>query len=99
MASGLPVVAARAGGSIDLVHDGTTGRLFAPGSAIELQERVAELLASPLWARTLGRAGRRLAERRSWPHVIDDLLRHYTYAITRAERYQHRLRGRFILGY
>ena len=99
MASGLPVVAARAGGSIDLVHDRTTGMLFAPGSVIELRARVAELLAAPLWARTLGRAGRCLAERRSWPHVIADLLRHYTYAITRAERRQHRLRRRFILGY
>jgi phosphatidylinositol alpha 1,6-mannosyltransferase len=98
MASGLPVIAARAGGSIDLVHDGTTGRLFAPGSAVELRAQIDELLAAPLWARAMGMAGRRLAERRSWPHVIADLLHYYTQAISRAERYQHRLRGRLILG-
>lgn len=98
MASGLPVVAARAGGSIDLVNDGTTGQLFAPGSAVELRAQIDELLAAPLWARAMGTAGRRLAERRSWPHVIADLLHYYTQAISRAERHQHRLRGRLIVG-
>ena len=43
-ASGLPVVAPRAGGPIDLVDDGTTGFLFDPDDAADLRAAVARLL-------------------------------------------------------
>jgi sugar transferase (PEP-CTERM/EpsH1 system associated) len=42
MATGLPVVATRTGGNIELVKDGLTGRLVAPGDSSEL---AATLLA------------------------------------------------------
>jgi glycosyltransferase involved in cell wall biosynthesis len=77
MASGLAVLAARAGGAADLVQDGATGALFTPGNADELRVRVRELTADAARLRAIGRAGREAAERRSWASVLDDLLGHY----------------------
>lgn len=79
MASGLPVVAARAGGAIDLVQDGINGALFTPGDAGELRAQVQRLLANPAQRAVLGQAGRTAAERRSWTSVLDELIGHYHY--------------------
>lgn len=86
MAAGLPVVAARAGGTLDLVRDGVSGALFMPGNAADLCRRVAELLAAPAQAAAFGAAGRAATEQRSWPRVLDALLGHYNQAITRRAR-------------
>lgn len=83
MASGLPVVAARAGGAIDLVRDGATGALFTPGSAPELAGRARELLGAPARAAAMGEAGRAAAERRSWSRVMGQLVGHYEQAARR----------------
>lgn len=40
MASGLPAVATRVGGNVELVDDGATGRLVRPGDANELAESI-----------------------------------------------------------
>ncbi len=86
MASGLPVVAARAGGAIDLVQDGTTGALFQPGSAAELRARALRLLDDPTARAAQGAAGRAAAERRSWGRVMDELLGHYQTTLHRQRR-------------
>lgn len=83
MASGLPVVAARAGGAIDLVRDGATGALFTPGHPGELRSRVGEILAAPERAAAMGAAGRVTAERRSWERVMGQLIGHYEQAAAR----------------
>lgn len=76
-ASGLPVVAPRAGGPIDLVDDGETGFLFDPDSPTDFRGRIAALADGTLRAR-MGEAGRRAVLGRSWEKVCDDLLAHYT---------------------
>ncbi|QWT24991.1 glycosyltransferase family 1 protein [Subtercola sp. PAMC28395] len=76
-AAGLPVVAPRAGGPIDLVDDGNTGYLFDPGSPDELRDLVEDLLVSPLLRRRMGEAGRRAVLGRTWERVCDELMRHY----------------------
>jgi glycosyltransferase involved in cell wall biosynthesis len=77
MASGLPVVGARSGGTLDLVRDGRTGSHFTPGDAADLRTRL-QLLAHDNAARaSMGEAGRAAAEGRSWPKVMDELLVHY----------------------
>lgn len=59
MASGLPVVGARANGIEDLVVDGKTG-LLVPASAVEeLALALSRLLADPAERRRMGEAGRR----------------------------------------
>ncbi|MBP1465279.1 glycosyltransferase family 1 protein [Candidatus Chloroploca sp. M-50] len=77
MASGLPVVGARSGGTLDLVRDHQTGYLFAPGVASDLRVRLRSLIANPEQRLAMGHAGRAAAEQRSWPHVLDELLDHY----------------------
>ena len=42
---GTPVIASRLGAMAELVDDGRTGRLFAPGDSEDLAEKVAEMLA------------------------------------------------------
>ncbi|MDR7235110.1 glycosyltransferase family 1 protein [Agrococcus sp. BE272] len=85
-ASGLPVVAPRAGGPIDLVDHGTTGFLFAPDDASALRRAVATLAADPAMRARMGEAGRRRVLGRSWPAVADQLVEHYEAAARRALR-------------
>ena len=77
MASGLPVVAPRAGGPVDLVDHGRTGYLVPPFEAAGFTEAVRELAADPTRRATLGAAGRRAIEGRSWYAVGEELLDHY----------------------
>jgi phosphatidylinositol alpha 1,6-mannosyltransferase len=83
MASGLPVVAARAGGAADLVQHGVTGALFDPGSAADLRAQAVRLLEQPARCTEMGLASRTAAEARSWERVLDQLLAHYSAAIRR----------------
>jgi len=57
MAAGLPVVATRAGGTDELVVEGTTGRLAAVGDVAALAEAAAALLVDPERRRRMGEAG------------------------------------------
>ena len=85
-ASGLPVVAPRAGGPIDLVDHGTTGFLFEPDDASELRQALALLAADGAVRARMGEAGRRRVLGRSWGSVCDQLLDHYETAARRALR-------------
>jgi glycosyltransferase involved in cell wall biosynthesis len=58
MAQGKPVVATAVGGTPELVADGVTGVLVAPGDAEALADALSALLADPERARQLGEAGR-----------------------------------------
>lgn len=58
MASRLPVVATRVGGVAELVRDGESGLLVAPGDADGLSEAIDTLLNDPSRARRMGAAGR-----------------------------------------
>lgn len=84
MASGLPVLGARSGGSLDLVRDGVSGRLFTPGLASDLRARLRELVADPAARAAMGQAGRAAAEQRSWPAVMGELMGHYRHVRRRA---------------
>jgi glycosyltransferase involved in cell wall biosynthesis len=58
MASGTPVIASRVGGIPEIVIDGKTGRLVAPGDEEELAAAIIELLRNPSERRQLGESGR-----------------------------------------
>jgi glycosyltransferase involved in cell wall biosynthesis len=58
MAFGLPVVATRAGGLPEVVQDGVTGVLVAPGDAHALADAITHLLRDPELRRRLGNQGR-----------------------------------------
>jgi glycosyltransferase involved in cell wall biosynthesis len=59
MALGKPVIAAAAGGPLEIVADGETGLLFEPGNAGSLAGAMGRLLADPDLRRRMGIAGRR----------------------------------------
>jgi phosphatidylinositol alpha 1,6-mannosyltransferase len=81
-ASGIPVVAPRAGGPIDLVEHGTTGYLYAPHDDDQLRAYVEALaIDEPLRLR-MGEAGRRSVLGKSWDGVCEELVEHYRAAIT-----------------
>ena len=85
-ATGLPVIAPRAGGPIDLVVEGVTGHLFEPDDAAELRTAVERLVADPELRGRMGEAGRRRVLDRSWSSVCDELIAHYERATVRALR-------------
>jgi sulfoquinovosyltransferase len=65
MASGLPVVAARAGGIPDLVDSGVDGLLYEPGAPEERVKAVHEVLAGRAFRERLARAARASGPRRA----------------------------------
>lgn len=84
-AAGLPVVAPRRGGPIDLVDEGRTGLLFEPDTPGALAAAVEELLPGPgrnaeamaQRRHDWGMAGRRQVQQRSWSVLVDQLIGHY----------------------
>jgi glycosyltransferase involved in cell wall biosynthesis len=61
MAAGLPVVATAVGGIPELVEDGRTGLLVAPGDPHALATALERVLEDPEFGRRLGAAGRERA--------------------------------------
>lgn len=58
MAARRPVVATRITGIPELVEDGVSGRVVAPGDAVVLAEAVRDILSDPERAARMGEAGR-----------------------------------------
>lgn len=76
-ASGVPVVAPRAGGAPDVVRPLETGLLYDPGERHGLARAVAAV-AGDAHRGLLGVRGRELALQRSWATAVDELVeRHY----------------------
>ena len=69
MASGVPVIASRAGGLAVTVQEGVTGRLVPEGDVPALARAVAGLLGDEPGRRALGARGVDWARRFAWPAV------------------------------
>jgi phosphatidylinositol alpha 1,6-mannosyltransferase len=80
-ASGLPVIAPASGGPVDLVEDGETGYLVAPGDPDALSAAVRRLAADLALRARLGSAARRRVLGRTWSALTDELLGHYAAVI------------------
>ena len=72
-ASGVPVVAPRAGGAAELVRNLETGLLYDPDAPAGLAEAVASLAADPRRG-YLGARARELALERDWTSAVDELI-------------------------
>ena len=83
MASGVPVLGARAGGIPHLFTDGVEGMLFTPHDADEITARLGELIADPMLRAKMGVAARAEAERHSWRASTQALVDYYELAIAR----------------
>jgi phosphatidylinositol alpha 1,6-mannosyltransferase len=77
LASGVPVVAPRSGGPIDVVADGIAGFLYEPGEGDDLGGYIDRLARDPAFRRRMGLAARRSVEGRSWGAVNEALVAHY----------------------
>lgn len=85
-ATGLPVVAPRRGGPIDLVEHDRTGLLFDPDRPGALAEAVSALTVGDATALAhrrdvMGLAGRERVSERSWPRLVEQLIGHYAQAM------------------
>jgi phosphatidylinositol alpha 1,6-mannosyltransferase len=76
LASGVPVVAPRAGGPIDVVEEGA-GFLYQPGNGTELAAYVARLVDDPHLRAQVAARAHRSVQGRSWQAVNDRLVEHY----------------------
>jgi glycosyltransferase involved in cell wall biosynthesis len=84
MSSGLPVVAANAGGVRDLVRDGSTGVLYDPRHPAEAIAAVRGLIADGTLRAAYGARARAVAETCGWRSETTRLLASYRHAIALA---------------
>jgi glycosyltransferase involved in cell wall biosynthesis len=87
-AAGLPVVASRLGSLAEVVLDGETGRLFAPGDPTDLSSTLASALADRRALAGMGLASRLLYEARYTPEAnYRELMSVYEQALRRRQRH------------
>lgn len=70
MALGRPLVAAAAGGPMEVVEDGVSGLLVPPGDPAALAQAVGRVLDDPVLAATLGEGGRARASKFSEEQMV-----------------------------
>lgn len=77
MAAGLPVVAPRVGGLVDVVEDGRTGLLTPPGDERAMAAALSRLLADPQEAAAMGATGKVVAASHRADEMVDAYFRLY----------------------
>ena len=87
MASGVPVVGARAGGIPDVIRDGRNGFMFTPGDLGELTERLRALLFDPVLRGEMGKNARESVAPHDWRSSTQRLVDYYELARTIHRRY------------
>lgn len=85
-ASGLPVVAPRRGGPIDLVDDSRTGWLYTPGDMRTMRAHVLDLIGDDSKRAAFARAARESTLSRTWRNICSELVGHYEEAISMSVR-------------
>jgi glycosyltransferase involved in cell wall biosynthesis len=83
MAAGCPVVAAGAGGILDIVQDGITGHLYDPADPSAAIPVIRRLLTDSAYREKLSRQARLDAEQWSWLEATRELERAYRRVIRR----------------
>ncbi len=82
MACGLPVVATRVGGMVEVVDDKRTGLLIQPDDPDALSRAILELIQDAPRRQAMGHeARRRVLERFTWEEVTEKLVRQYREAL------------------
>ncbi len=83
-AHGRPVVATRVGGVPELVEDGASGYVVAPGDVAELRDALLSVLEDPQRAREMGEVGaKRVADEFNEVRSAEELERLFSDAVTR----------------
>lgn len=76
MASGIPTVASAVGGNVEIVEDGRTGMLFAPGNAGDLVARIALLATDADLRERISMAARDAAAQFTMTRMVDRMERY-----------------------
>ena len=84
MASGIPVVAARATGAVDLVEDGVTGFLVPPRDVGAYADAIARLVTEPTLRAAAGAAGHAKAASYDWEAVNEAVVTAYLQVMERS---------------
>lgn len=90
MASGLPVIAANAGGVKDTVKNRVNGLLFNPGDANQLTNLVIEMIEDENLKNSLKANAKKTVSERSWTSIFDGLVETYEEVIFN-NRYNDRI--------
>jgi glycosyltransferase involved in cell wall biosynthesis len=77
MGAGKPTVCTNVGGNTELVREGESGFLVAPGDTAALANRISLLLMHPELAATMGRTARESAEQFSVGRMADAYMNLY----------------------
>jgi glycosyltransferase involved in cell wall biosynthesis len=85
-ASGLPVIAAAAGGALELVEDGETGMLVPPDDPAALADAVRSLARHPHRRALLAAAARTRALEHTWERSLEELRTSYELVSRRSPR-------------
>ncbi|TPG14540.1 glycosyltransferase family 4 protein [Sphingomonas oligophenolica] len=85
MAAGVPVVAARATGAIDLVEEGVTGFLVEPTDIAGYADAIARIVANPALRDALGAAGHAAAAHYRWDSANQAVLDTYLALMARRD--------------
>lgn len=84
MAAGRPVVGTRVGGLAEIIEDGVTGYLIAPGDETALADALIRVLGDPVAAATMGARGRiRVCEHFSNERFSETFVDAYRYFMNR----------------
>ncbi|WP_022910732.1 glycosyltransferase family 4 protein [Aestuariimicrobium kwangyangense] len=86
LASGLPVVAPRRGGPIDLISPSRTGWLYEPGDLEAMRQYVVDLIGDDAKRAAFALAARASVEHRTWDFICSQLVEHYREAIAAGSR-------------
>src|SRR5919199_650110 len=81
MACGLPVIAARTGGVLDIVTDGANGFYFDPDAPHQIPPLIVRLRDNPALREELAYNALQHARGRDWRMTMDQLIRDYELAI------------------
>ncbi len=78
MACGLPVVASRASGLEELVHEGINGYLVPINDPAALADRLADLVENPYERQRMGKESRKVAEQEfAWEYISEQYIEIY----------------------
>lgn len=77
MAAGVPVVAARATGAVDLVENGRTGFLVPPRDVVAYADAIGHLAADPALRHAMGEAGHARVAGQRWDFVNEAVVQAY----------------------
>lgn len=86
MAAGVPVVAARATGAVDLIDDGVTGHLVPPRDVTAYADAFQQIVANPKLRAAMGAAGHAKAQRYRWDTANQAVLDGYLEMLARRGR-------------